>query len=70
MPNMDGWEVFNRIRGISLLTNVPIIFLTTVEGTSEEQRGFSMGAADYITKPFSRKELEERIKRVLARENK
>jgi DNA-binding response OmpR family regulator len=62
MPNMDGWEVFNRIKAISFLQNVPIIFVTAVKRTDEEKRGYEMGAADYITKPYNKAELTERIK--------
>ncbi|MDR2517364.1 MAG: response regulator [Spirochaetaceae bacterium] len=65
MPRMDGWEMFNRIRAISLLRNVPVVFLTSLQGTDEEKRGRAMGAADYITKPFNETELMERIKTVL-----
>jgi CheY-like chemotaxis protein len=61
MPHMDGWETFNRMRAISVLQNVPIIVLTSVEGADEEKRALAMGAADYITKPVNAKELKERI---------
>jgi putative two-component system response regulator len=62
MPNMDGWEVFNRIKAISFLQNVPIIFVTAVRRTDEQKRGYEMGAADYITKPYNKAELTEKIK--------
>jgi putative two-component system response regulator len=62
MPNMDGWEVFNRIRAISFLQNVPIIFLTGLRGTDEENRGYEMGVVDYIMKPYNKPEFMERIK--------
>ena len=65
MPNIDGWEMFNRIRAISLLQNVPVIFLTSLEGADEKERGRAMGAADYITKPFSETELIDRIQKVM-----
>ncbi|MCL1815044.1 MAG: response regulator [Treponema sp.] len=65
MPNMDGWEVFNRIKAISLLRNVPIIFLTSVTETSQEKRAFEIGAADYITKPYDKDYLRDRIKETI-----
>ena len=65
MPNMDGWEVFSKIREISLLEHVPIIFLTALKGTDEEKRGLAMGAADYVKKPIDKKELTARIKKAL-----
>jgi DNA-binding response OmpR family regulator len=70
MPRMNGWETFNRIRAISVLQNVPIVFLTSLEGTEEEKRALVMGAADYITKPINAKELMERIKNVIEKTGK
>jgi len=36
MPDMDGWEVYNKIKGISLLRNVPVAFLTSLDGQKEK----------------------------------
>ena len=66
MPNMDGWETFNRIQAISLLQNVPIVFLTSINGLTEEKRALEMGAADYIVKPYSKADLINRLKNVIA----
>jgi putative two-component system response regulator len=65
MPEMDGWEVFNRVRAISLLKNVPIIFVTSVDTTEEEKRANEIGAADFIKKPFTKSDLMERIEKVM-----
>ena len=65
MPEMDGWEVFNRIRAISLLKNVPIVFITSVEESTEEKRAFELGAADFIKKPYEKENLLDRIGKVL-----
>jgi len=65
MPEMDGWEVFNRIKALSLLKSVPIVFLTAVNTTAEEKRAYEMGAADFITKPYVKEDLLERIKKVI-----
>ena len=65
MPDMDGWEVFNRIRCISLLKKVPIAFLTALTESSDEKRAFEIGADDYIRKPYNREELLSRIKVIL-----
>ncbi|MDR0878187.1 MAG: response regulator [Treponema sp.] len=62
MPKMDGWATFNRIRAISLLKEVPIIFLTSVTDKVEEKRGLEMGAVDYIRKPYNTSDLLERIR--------
>jgi CheY-like chemotaxis protein len=69
MPEMDGWEVFNRIRAISLLKNVPIVFLTAVSESSEEKRAFDLGADDFITKPYQRENLLSRIEKLMYRDD-
>jgi putative two-component system response regulator len=65
MPNMDGWEVFKRIKEIDDLKNVPIIFLTSVEEDTEKKRAFKMGIADYIVKPYNLTDLKSRIRDVI-----
>jgi DNA-binding response OmpR family regulator len=61
---LDGYEIAHRIREFS---NVPIIMLTARVRESEMLHGFEVGADDYITKPFSSKELLARIRAVLKR---
>jgi len=65
MPEMDGWETFSRIKDLGLITNVPIAFLTFSHGTDEQNHAREIGAADYIFKPYTRKELLRRIKIIL-----
>ena len=65
MPEMDGWEVFNKIKGISLLQNVPIAFLTSLDGVREKLYASRIGAADMITKPYEGSELIKRIDTML-----
>ncbi len=60
----DGYQVCSRIREFS---NVPVIMLTAKAQESEMLRGFDVGADDYLTKPFSAKELVARVKAVLRR---
>jgi two-component system KDP operon response regulator KdpE len=60
----DGYQVCQRIREFS---NVPIIMLTAKAQESEMLQGFDVGADDYLTKPFSAKELIARVKAVLRR---
>jgi two-component system KDP operon response regulator KdpE len=64
MPQMDGWETLKRIREVS---DAPVIMLTARDDESAILRGFSQGADDYVTKPFSFAQLSARIKAVLAR---
>jgi two-component system KDP operon response regulator KdpE len=62
--DMDGYEVARRVREFS---DVPIVMLTAKVREADILRGFEMGADDYITKPFSAKELLARIRAVLKR---
>ncbi|MGA9348788.1 MAG: response regulator transcription factor, partial [Anaerolineae bacterium] len=64
MPEMDGFETLERIREIS---NVPVIMLTVKAEEEDKVRGLELGADDYVTKPFSPRELSSRIKAVLRR---
>ncbi|NOR63155.1 MAG: response regulator [Rhodobacteraceae bacterium] len=64
MPRMDGMELLRRLRQNSTL---PVIFLTSKDDEMDEVVGLSMGADDYIAKPFSQRLLIERIKAVLRR---
>ena len=64
MPGMDGWETCERLREIS---DVPIIMLTAKTMLDDKLRGFEVGIDDYVTKPFSVRELIYRIQAVLSR---
>ncbi|MBU6371150.1 MAG: response regulator transcription factor [Alphaproteobacteria bacterium] len=64
MPRMDGIEVLRRLRQSS---NVPVIFLTSKDDETDEAIGLSVGADDYIKKPFSQRLLNERVKALLRR---
>ncbi len=66
MPEVDGWEVCRRLRE---LTDVPILMLTAKSTETDMLRAFTLGVDDYMKKPFSKGELEARI-RVLLRRNK
>lgn len=64
MPRMDGWET---CRALHARSNVPIIMLTARGEEEDELQGFSLGADEYIVKPFSLKILLARIEAVLRR---
>lgn len=64
MPDMDGFEVLRIVRETS---NVPIIMLTAKGDEDDRVRGLELGADDYVTKPFSPRELVSRVKAVLRR---
>lgn len=65
MPNLDGWETFNRLKAISCLRDVPIAFLTSVSSAAAEERAFKMGAAGFIKKPCGEENLKNRIKSLI-----
>jgi two-component system, OmpR family, alkaline phosphatase synthesis response regulator PhoP len=67
MPGMDGLEVCRRLRSDPRTAAVPIIMLTAKSGESDRVVGLELGADDYVTKPFSPRELAARIKAVLRR---
>lgn len=61
MPGMDGYEVCRRIKATTVGNRIPVIFVTIVDATQEKVRGFNVGAADYITKPFDIDEVRARV---------
>ena len=52
MPEMDGYEVLELMQGNSLTAKIPVIFITAADAETNETRGLSLGAVDYISKPF------------------
>jgi two-component system phosphate regulon response regulator PhoB len=67
LPGMSGVEFTKRVRGNPNTKNIPIIMLTAKSDESNKLKGLDTGADDYMTKPFSPKELIARIKAVLRR---
>ncbi len=60
LPGMDGFEMCRRLKADQTTKDIPVIFMTALADTSNEVKGFQLGAADYITKPFQ-------VDRVLSR---
>jgi DNA-binding response OmpR family regulator len=67
LPDLDGYEVCRRIRSDSATAQVPIIMLTAKGDETARVVGLELGADDYVTKPFSPKELLARLRAVLRR---
>lgn len=67
MPKIDGWSVCKKIRALS---EVPIIMLTARAQEEDKLLGFELGVDDYMTKPFSTRELLARVKALLKRSKK
>ncbi|SMP11153.1 two-component system, OmpR family, phosphate regulon response regulator PhoB [Desulfurobacterium pacificum] len=67
LPGLDGLEICKRIRRSPKNRDIPVIILTALSSEDTKLKGFSAGADDYVTKPFSMKELLARIEAVLRR---
>lgn len=67
LPDMDGIDICKKMKADELLRNIPIIMLTAKSEELDKILGLELGADDYITKPFSVRELLARIKVVLRR---
>ncbi len=68
MPRMDGYQVCEVLRGRDDLKDLRIIMLTAKGRDVEREKGLSMGADEYITKPFSTQEVVTRVEQVLGGE--
>ena len=68
MPKMDGYEAVKKIKAIN--KNIPVIMLSARKEEEDKLQGFDYGIDDYVTKPFSPKELMARIKAVTKRTDK
>lgn len=65
MPDIDGYHACSIIKNNNNYQNVPIIMVSSKTGVFDKQKGFSVGANDYITKPYKKEMLLEVIKRYL-----
>ena len=64
LPEIDGWEICRTMRLEK--PHLPIILLTALSSDEDRAKGFDLGADDYVTKPFSPRELAARVKRILS----
>ncbi len=67
LPGMDGLEVYRAMKANPQTASVPVLFLTARAQLEDRLAGLQLGADDYITKPFSPKELVLRVRNILAR---
>lgn len=67
LPEMDGYEVLSQLRQHEKTSATPVILLTARTEEEERLKGFDVGADDYVTKPFSPRELVARVKALLRR---
>ena len=61
MPGMDGFEVCQRLKTDAETSEIPVIFLSALDDTVNKVKGFSVGAVDYISKPFQPEEVHVRV---------
>jgi two-component system, OmpR family, phosphate regulon response regulator PhoB len=66
MPEMDGVETCRRLREHAELAFIPVLMLTARAQVTDIERGFAAGATDYMVKPFSPRELSDRVVGLLA----
>jgi PAS domain S-box-containing protein len=61
MPDLNGFEVAQRLKGLPAMRDTPIIFMTALTGLQEKIRGFEVGGVDYVTKPLQIEEVRARV---------
>lgn len=70
MPVMDGFETLEKIRSNPKFINLPVMMFSAMSGEQEQIKGLSLGADDYITKPFKSSVLLTKVKNILDRKKK
>ena len=61
MPDMTGFEVITKLKESNETVNIPVIFITGLSDPADEEKGFFLGAVDYITKPFNKAIVKARV---------
>jgi len=65
MPGMDGYTVLTELKNSGKTQNIPVIFTTGLDDHDDESKGLSLGAVDYISKPFDSAIVKQRVKKHL-----
>jgi len=65
MPGMNGYEVCAELKSKPETLNIKVVFLTAKGDSGDAERGFTLGAVDYIIKPFDPEELLEKVRSIL-----
>ena len=61
MPEMDGYEVCERLKADEKLREIPVIFISALNETMDKVKAFGVGGVDYVTKPFQFEEVDARV---------
>ena len=61
MPEMDGFEVCERLKADAVLKEIPVIFISALTETEDKVKAFALGGVDYVTKPFQFEEVNSRV---------
>jgi two-component system alkaline phosphatase synthesis response regulator PhoP len=67
LPKLNGWEVCRRLKEDDMTKDIMVVILSARSQDDDKLRGFDAGADDYMTKPFSPRELVARVNRILVR---
>lgn len=70
LPESNGFEICKYLKGNDMYSDIPVIMFSAKDGETDKVVGLELGADDYVTKPFSGKELAARVKAVLRRHSK
>lgn len=70
LPQLDGFGLLEQLRSDAEAQDVPVIILTSLNAEENRARGFELGAAAFISKPFSLRKLVADVERIIAREEK
>ena len=65
MPEMDGFDVLAKLKESETTKNIPVVFLSGLDNSGYEEKGLSLGAAGYITKPFDKSIIIEKTEALL-----
>ena len=63
MPDIDGYEVISKLKASGKTRNIPVIFISGLRNSEAEEKGLALGAADYITKPFTVKDVKNKVEK-------
>jgi len=61
MPEMNGFDVIIKLKEIEITKNIPVIFVTGIRKPEDEKKGYSLGAVDYIVKPYDAGVIRKKI---------